>query len=691
MTGVQTCALPISFINELVSQKMAWKKEISLLDIAIFTLTKNKIINNESSIAINILSNNYYADIRALVDEDEELQESISALAYSIDKDSARQVPMTQYLKDLFIDETNTNDINSYSSHRCFLEVLFDVIQDVDTTINRRIITKLDELDIVELEDNENYLEEIWNYLTSQKVKRPIDSLKFEEEHKILLIRGSEENKKLIIKYLCREFQNFKEMNGSAYYEAISELRDYIVDQKLNLDIQTQIEETIVVPEVFINYVEKAKDEYHIFKLKCDNSALNQYLAALLPDNMKHTSFFDYLSGSSYDFTIFYVKLKDQIPTLTNDNFYCLNYAYKVLSPSKPLDILLTQSQIATLQTTIIDKTIDGYYDISAMALGNNQSVTIDVSNDDAIKEIAERIEYYHNYGTLLTSCVTWNNPLLNKVLAELTTNSQGRSKANIVEILPQFEQILSMLNIESSVFLNRLNGWKEDAEKNIIKDTIEQTVTYTFYTLSILSKNDLTKHIHKVAKERLSEIDSDILFQQRNEPMYYWLATAKTLIDGNVVRALTDNLVEFVKKIFIDISDTATMPNEIVNTIIKKIPPSKITATIKDIGTEYYTGRKSIDAQMFTFFEPYFREHNRIKDREGDFTRTILTTIVTDNECRTLILQQSEFYGDIVKIAGDDAENFKTNIKALCQSQSSEELNKFAELIGVELNESGG
>lgn len=678
----------IALINELVSQKMAWKEEIPLLHIAIFSLTKDKIINDENSIAKNILSNDYYADINKLVGDEHELQESISALAYNIDKNNARQIPMTQYLKNLFIEENSTNDINAYSSNRYFIEVLLDVIRDIDISLIGRSIKKIDGLVTEELDDYDNRLEDIWDYLTFQSVKQKIDSLKFEEKYKILLNKGSEENKKSIFKYLCRSYQSFKELNGAEYYEAVSQLKDYITDKNLNLDIQTQLKETIVIPEVFINYVETAKDEYHIFKLICDNSKLNKYLVDQLPDDMKHTCFFDYLLGSSYDFAIFYVKLKDHIPTLTNSNFYWLNYAYKVVSPDKPLEVLLNQNQIATLQITITDKTIDGFFDISAMALGNNQGVTVDVNDDETIKEIAKRIEYYHSYGTLLTSCVSWNNPILNKLLVELTINPQEESKATISDILPHFEQILSMLNIESSILFKQLNGWHEYAEKSINKDNIEQTVTYTFYSHSILSKNDLTKHIHKVAKERLSEIDSDVLFQHRNQPTNYWLATAKTLIDGNVVRALTDNLVEFVKKIFIDISVTAALPNENLTTIIQKMPSSKITATIKDIGTDYYSGRKVINAQTFIFFEPYFREHKRIKDKEGDFVRTILNTVIPNNDCRALILQHFKFYADIVKISGDDAENFKTKIKQLCQTQPLEELNKFAGLIGASVEE---
>jgi hypothetical protein len=113
-------------------------------------------------------------------------------------------------------------------------------------------------------------------------------------------------------------------------------------------------------------------------------------------------------------------------------------------------------------------------------------------------------------------------------------------------------------------------------------------------------------------------------------------------------------------------------------------MPSNKLTATIKDIGTDYYSGRKIINAQMFIFFEPYFREPNRLIGHEGDYTRTVLKTIISNAKCRQLMLENTSFYVEIVKTAGDDAENFKTLIKDLSQSQPSEELNEFVQQIGV-------
>ncbi len=54
----------------------------------------------------------------------------------------------------------------------------------------------------------------------------------------------------------------------------------------------------------------------------------------------------------------------------------------------------------------------------------------------------------------------------------------------------------------------------------------------------------------------------------------------------------------------------------------------------------------------------------------------------------RGLILANLDFYAKTIKKAGNDADSFKAKIKDLCKSQPSEELNKFAVLIGVEIKE---
>lgn len=674
----------IAFINEIVLQEMTWEKEIPLLHIAIFTLTKDKILVDDNSIAENILAINYADGIQKLVENADELRESISALAYNIDLNNAKQIPMTHFLRNLFNDAESKSDINSYSEHKHFIEILHDVIQEIDLTQIIRAIKIVDNLDVKNVKDSNKRISEIWDYLTKQNIKQELISFKFEDEYKILLVKGDTENQKSILKYLCSSLQNNKEINGSDFYDTMSEIKAFLVEKKIDIDIDTYLKEKTVEPDVFIDYVETAKYDYKNFKLSCNQLKLNNYLIELLPEKMNKTVFFEYLIESSYDFSSFLKELESHIPTITKDNFYSLNYAYKVLYKEKPLKILLNQSQITTLLSTITDKSINGYFDLVAMALGLNIGVTVDGKDKEVLLELSKRMEYYNNYGELLKSSINWNNPVLNNVLKQLSINPQGTSKANITEVLPLCGQLLTNLKIEPDALLEKLNGWHESAEKSITKENIEQVIMSTLYSDSILTKNKLTAHIHKVAMEKLAEIEVNTLFQQRTQVSYYWLIVAHKLIEGKILISLTDNLVELVKKVLIDISASGTMPNDIIKTIIGNVAQSKITATIKEIGVEYYSGRRVMNAQIFTYFESYFRAPNRVKGHEGDYTNTVLKSIITIPDCRRLILDNKSFYIELIGIAGDDSENFKTIIKDLQLSQPNEELNDFAQQIGV-------
>ena len=674
----------IAFINEIVLQVMTWEKEIPLLHIAIFTLTKDKILVDDNSIAENILANNYADGIQKLVENTDELRESISALAYNIDLNNAKQIPMTHFLRNLFNDAESKSDINSYSVQKHFIEILHDVIQEIDITQIVRAIKVIDNLDVKNIKDSNKRMPEIWDYLTKQNIKQKLTSFKFDDEHKILLVKGDTEGQKFVLKYLCSSLQNNKEINGSDFYDTMSEIKNFLIEKKVDIDIETYLKDKTVEPDVFIDYIETAKDEYKNFKLSCNQSKLNNYLIELLPEKMDKTVFFEYLIESSYDFSSFLKELESHIPTITKDNFYSLNYVYKVLSKEKLLKNLLNQPQITTLLSTINDKSINGFFDLAAMAIGLNIGVTVDGNDEEVLLELSKRMEYYRNYGELLKSSISWNNPVLNNVLKELSINPQGSSKATIIEVLPLFGQLLTNLKIEPDTLLKRLNGWHEFAEESITKENIEQVILSAFYSHSILTKNKLTAHIHKIAKEKLTDIEVNTLFQQRAQASYYWLIVAQKLIEGKILNSLTDNLVELVKKVLIDISSSGIMPNDIIKTIIEKVAQSKITATIKEIGVEYYSGRRVINAQIFTYFESYFRASNRVKGHEGDYTNTVLKSIITDPNCRLLILDNKSFYVEIIGIAGDDAENFKTIIKDLKLSQPNEELNDFAHQIGV-------
>lgn len=557
-------------------------------------------------------------------------------------------------------------------------------IIDIDPVFIDNIINEVYKLKL----DKGNDLDEIWNVITSKKIKQPVSTLKFEPMHRNLLEKVSERNKQMIVKYLCEGYQDFKEITGVGYFKAISELDGLVKKLEFKIDVKSYLKNKEVSPAIFINYVESAKGDFERYKLICDVEELNKYLINSLPDDLNFTIFFDQIK-KTYDLNEFYIELKKKYSdSVTADNFYFLNYAYKSLSESKPLKNIPEINRVMSLRNTINNNKLLGYYDIEAIVIANNQPSSIHVNDEEEIKQIAERIEYYKPIGELLILSLSWNKANLNKILLQLLQNPVGQQNIEVEKILPRFNDIITKLGVEPTILLERLNVCFYPDNTSITKDNIQQIIPdYNFYSSSVEIKNALTKYIYEVAKQKLQDIDPETLFKQKDQPSYYWIAVANYLITGGVIRKLPDNLIVFGCKVLEQFAIDGVKPNNIVESIIHKIPASNITSTIKTIAIEFYNKRYIIDPVKFKYFEIHFRKGNRIDKEEGLFVRTILDVIVANKECLKLILENLEFYTKVVNKAGDEAENFKLRVKNLLQSQPSDELNEFAKLIGMDLN----
>ena len=73
---------------------------------------------------------------------------------------------------------------------------------------------------------------------------------------------------------------------------------------------------------------------------------------------------------------------------------------------------------------------------------------------------------------------------------------------------------------------------------------------------------------------------------------------------------------------------------------------------------------------------------------RDIDIWYSVLTWSIQKKVSTIHLPDEPEFYSEIVIKADEDAEDFMAKIRELRKSQPSEELDKFAELIGSEIKE---
>lgn len=670
----------IAFINELVSLKRTWKEEISLLHIAVFALKKDQILISPVD---SILSGDYLEPIKKIVENSEELQEDITSLAYGIDKAIAKQIPLMKYLRDV-LNADVTKDINKYSDHTNFLEVLDHIINDVDISTLDNVIMSLSKFDSKKIDITYQ-----WNKIAKLNRNQSITNLSVETTHKTLILNSDEIYKKITVEDLCKKFRNYKEFKGAEFFLAMQSLDNCASEYKIN--IQDYIKEKKIAPEIFIEYANQAKDKYLNFKVICDNKALNDYLIGLIPTELPLMDFISFLiDDKSYSFDMLESKIEATIiaDEININNFPEIIKAYKAISKKKPLKQQFSPALIRSLFNSGINTTSDSYYDLVAMELTKQLVDTPYIEGLD--EKVAERLEYYKNYGELLILSKDWGSDLLRRSVKIMVEKSYGKIM-NIETILPFFEEIKTALNIDADILLKDLNRWNKYLDKITIENIETIIPNYSFYEYSSITSNELTKYLNDVALSKIKTITVEELNSQRNIPSYYWFNCLSLLIKGNIIKSSPENITAFCKNILIDIASgnqPIPLKNSILDNVISIVSQTKLQPTIKTICDDFCNRTKTINPSLFMYFAQNFDFINKMNSRYGDISRNILNPIITDPDCLTFILGNSTSYIDTINKAGNDAEDLKVNVRQLMSSNKSANLIGFAASIGIKMEE---
>lgn len=688
----------ISFINEMVALKQEWGETISMINIALFCLKKTKIIENPVE---QILSGDYLNGIQKIINNDLRTQREIAALVYGVDVEHARQIPLKKYIEGC-INGDEDHDINQYAeSNKQFDIVLDEVTKEMDNALIDKVIHCLHKLT-----RKSNIILNIWQRIAQIKLKEPISKQEFPIEYQELLLHLDIENQNHVIAQLYKKIVRFNDFNGRDYFKTLNEIERFIADNELPCDIISLIETKEVEPKIFVDFIRAANeldnafqnyvlaDAYEYYRVKTNSETLDTYLSDLLPNNFNHEDIIETLKNdSAYTFPTLLQTITNciQAKNIDKNNVGTIFATYRSLASDedRPLSVTLDSTYINQLHSELATDGRDiqesGYYDLVAMQLAHGRAVSLIDGGD--IKCVAEILDYYADHGDLLIKSVNWNNSLLNDTLQYMVNHKLGY-KLSLTEILPQFENIKNRIDVTEDAFIEHLAEWNSDLHKHITRTNIKSVIPHaSFYDLTTRIGNVLTDHINKIAIEALSEISVDTLYAQRaNHASDYWLSSIKHLLIK--IKSLPDNLTEFGKKLLIDIASGAqnlsSLP-DYFKYIIESLDKRKIKSTITDIRNEFCNGTKNINATKFQFFESWFRLHGNLKDRAGEVADKIVKPIITDTTCQSLILQNKNFYIDLINTAGDDAYELKNNLLNLAKGSSDTQLIEFVNMVNPE------
>lgn len=671
----------IMFINAIVSLRQE-RDDVTLINIAVYKLYESLLLEDPVG---QILSGGYLVALKNVIDNDVQRQSEISALVYGVDVERAQQIPISQYISKCLALEKNY-DINKYAeSNPSFDQVLIEEVHNLDDALLDGAITCMDNLH----KSNES-IQKVWANIASRKIKQSIDEQILPKEYKILLLKV-EDSKLLnrIVEKLCANITNIEKFKGGSYYNALHDIDAFIKEHNLPSTLNPIGKQVDV--ENFIDYLHVAQSDYLTYKLSTDSNDLDAFLAtkATKGESGYSNIVAVLIKDEQYTFNSLYMIVEQNITTnkVTVNNVGEVLETYRLLSEQKPLEKQLDANVTNNMwqQYTTTKSIPDGYCDVAARALVSGHNIIFD---EKFIPEIAQIIDYYDNYGTILLNMISWNHESLCKVVKHMILNDLGDT-LDLKKILPKYDVIKTRLKISDEQLLNHLAKWIKSVEDVSSKEIQKIIPDVKFYgvTAQYSSQNILADKINKLATTAVSEISTDDLYKQRaNYKSDYWYLTIAYMLNTPYMQTLPNNIAELGKKLLMDIaSGNQQLPlPEKFEQIIKRIDKRTTVSTSSSMRDLYCNGQASIDVAKFTYLEPWLRTQGHLADRASDTIYKILQPVIINKDCRQVLIEHSEFYVSLINSVGEEANGFRQIFADSIKGIEDDKVISFAKSIGI-------
>ena len=581
----------IAFINEIVALRLVMEDNILLRYIALFVLSKKQILEKPVDQILNL---EFLRGALVLFTDDANLPDQIAALAYQVPLESASQVTLSREIQKA-IQEESTSRFNELAKHPHFFQILEQVIADDDCDIARSSAC-INALDAKLVEGKEAQLVKLWDSLCSSEIRTPIANQQLSETHQLLLRNSSPSKCNSLTAYIVHENRTIEQFSGANFYTTLSTLDGQLQQLDNGIELSSMIIEKTVSPEVFIDYVNEAGDEYKKYGLRCDVETLQEFVIGNVPNGMQK---FVALSAikKDFDFEPIVCKLELQVEEgedeLTEENVGHFYEFYKAICPdSGPIKNLDDQKVEDILSQ--LEAGTDAYFDLLAMRLAKGEnfpnygSITqtvLDDTDEDLVEGVAIRIEYYANYGGLLESLLTWPQPLLKAVLNYLTINQpHNNSRLNIKKVLSNFESLRSSLDIDGESFIKMLNGWVTYAKRVVTTENVADVLhDAEFFQYAVQMDCDLANHAVSTMSEYLETLSVSDWVELREEGTLfnttYWLIENRAMsLPKNAITVYKEILVEVAKGEF------SMTPEVGWDVYYERTNKNSLKATAKDI-----------------------------------------------------------------------------------------------------------
>ena len=671
----------IAFINEVISMKLI-HKNVPEQYVALFVANKDEILSDPLKA---ITEHKFLKGLEYLYRDSEDFQKYITALSYQIDSENALEVIYKKQLKKS-LQNNDTEQFNEISKTNVFSRIIFSTITELEDFENPILtLQSLNEDANITAQQKQS----LWDSIYLKNTIKSRENVEVSDGEHILLTQISSKYRESWLKQIIDILLNpTKDFNPVEYAKAIDELEKTIKESSFSIDIHKLLSFKGVASENFLELLKVKKGQYRKYKIVANKTELDKYLSEQDIVYLENISHLQHLK-SDYSFDQFVESIKEKITeNKTNSISLSLLFnALKTVSVSTPkIGILLTDAEIYTLFSQSKQEQ-DFYYDLLAMRLARGSVFPANYANyftnilsteDSAfVEKVAERLEYYINYGEFLLNSVSFTNNLTKSVVCNITENHYHSNRATIKDLMLSFDEICSVNNLNPQIFIANLTRWESPKFDN------DFIVSLSNYYIEEVSKNEsrlatdtinaLITYYDNLTQEEWKSIFEDLsgdLFQRT-------LIIKYSTWSGYALEAL--------KEVLLSLSQTGYFANEdeLTQLLLNFENAGKdLTNTFKNIRDEFISSR-NIDTSLFLFFGSWLFKYASLEERAGDVMRTIMVaTLLDDDVCLDEIIRNQEKMKLLIETASSsETSDFK---EAVRDRFDSDKVKVLAKKLGI-------
>lgn len=699
----------INYVNNLVSMYKEWKDDIENGDIsfryiALFTLTKYNILKENPN--QSILNRSYLGNAEVLFDDDDDLDTSMSMLTFGVKKDFADEVLLDRQLK-IALREGKDDIMKSSLKHRAFQKYFIQANSSISLNEKYRGLVKIYE--VIKDTFSKNMMDTFWKDFGKGYLYVEGQFTEFNDNHKAILKNTNKVISRDILKKIIRQLQddfNTKEVQEK-YFSQLLIIEDYIKTENIDIELLSLIPKVNLVPDSFLNFVSKVKEDYKKYKINCKEDELvnfffnesNNINIDRLEDRVEELD----ILNNEFKFDKIVEALDSKVKTAAyNDkaNFSKYLHILKTLG-KKPLELTLSTSFYAQLSSARINED-EIYIDAYCIAISDFQNAHNHSSNfqnslrsltEDQINKISSKIELYNTYGSLLKLIVTNNTAngftKLKDIIYDVTINSYGTPSLNLDWALKNFDKIATRVfdNDEEKLkkFVEKLSNWHMhfETKPNLISEGV----------FNYLNRQEL-KLIELISKESLSYFDGlskeEILeaFKSGNKNFKIF----STLLENNLIDKFSNAFYSTYDDYMKDIAlEKETIPEDVGfwDTLIDSLNGNKLRSTYTSVRDIFINERGEVKENELHFFEKGLIKHGNLSSKPESSTLKIIIPLIESDDNFSIFLNNHEDLIDIINSSKEHKESAIGELQLRFNSQEykdDEKMKKVASILKLEV-----